>query len=541
MFLLPLLLLGLSPPAARAADCPPVRVRNPEGNYIVPGVRGDIVYRRVGGVELSLDAYVQKRGKRRPAIIIIHGGGFTSGSRAAFTGQFQEMLTRAGYNWFAVDYRLGGADRARDALDDLHAALEFIRCHAGEFQIDPNRIALLGEDTGAELALSLAASSSSRISAVVSVGGAFSVAGLSAHVNRYLKKDIESASGLFILDSTIKLWAIGADVLVVHGSADREVTAERVSQECRRLRDLELAKSCDFMPVEGAIHRPENWRPEQWGYKARMLEWLGRKLRLPKPGHAPYTTALRKDITYHSPGSARLKLDAYVPEGEGPFPAVIIAHGGGWEAGDKVTYVTPLFEPLAKAGFAWFSVDYRLTPAVRHETQLEDLRAAVRFVRLNAKRFKVDPRRVALLGESASGQMVAQLATEELPGVAAVVSFYGVYDFEGMAKEVTPRSIPARLFGLTSLDDAARETLRRSSPLHNAKKEMPPLLLVCGTRDGLFAQHEAFTQKLNEVGARYESFTLDGAPHGVENWEGRPEWAGYKQKLVDWLRAALRH
>ena len=48
-----------------------------------------------------------------------------------------------------------------------------------------------------------------------------------------------------------------------------------------------------------------------------------------------------------------------------PVPAVIVAHGGGWEAGDKVTYITPMLEPLARAGLAWFSIDYRLTPAVR--------------------------------------------------------------------------------------------------------------------------------------------------------------------------------
>jgi alpha-L-fucosidase 2 len=47
-----------------------------------------------------------------------------------------------------------------------------------------------------------------------------------------------------------------------------------------------------------------------------------------------------------------LKMNAYIPEGPGPFPTVIIAHGGGWEGGDKVVYVAPIFKPLAKAGMA---------------------------------------------------------------------------------------------------------------------------------------------------------------------------------------------
>ena len=101
-----------------------------------------------------------------------------------------------------------------------------------------------------------------------------------------------------------------------------------------------------------------------------------------------------------------------VPPGDGPFAGVILAHGGGWEAGDKVTYLTPILEPLARAGLAWFSIDYRLTPEYRHPQQLDDLRRAIRYVRHHAASFGVEPGRLAVLGESASGQMVAQLATE---------------------------------------------------------------------------------------------------------------------------------
>jgi len=96
---------------------------DPEGNFIVPGTRGAIVYRRVDGQELRLDAYLQRRGTHRPAVVVIHGGNWTSGSRIAFVGQLLETLTRAGYNWLSVDYRLGGPDRRADALDDAGRAL----------------------------------------------------------------------------------------------------------------------------------------------------------------------------------------------------------------------------------------------------------------------------------------------------------------------------------------------------------------------------------------------------------------------------------
>jgi acetyl esterase/lipase len=57
-----------------------------------------------------------------------------------------------------------------------------------------------------------------------------------------------------------------------------------------------------------------------------------------------------------------LTLDAHVPDGAGPFPTVIIVHGGGFIAGNKQTYVPPLFEPLSKGGFTWFTINYRLAP-----------------------------------------------------------------------------------------------------------------------------------------------------------------------------------
>ena len=108
---------------------------DPEGNFIVPGTRGAIVYRRVDGQELKLDAYIRRHGPRRPAVVVIHGGGWTSGSRVAFVGQLLETLTRAGYNWLSVDYRLGGPDRRADAIDDVREALAFVRAHAKELRI----------------------------------------------------------------------------------------------------------------------------------------------------------------------------------------------------------------------------------------------------------------------------------------------------------------------------------------------------------------------------------------------------------------------
>ena len=97
-----------------------------------------------------------------------------------------------------------------------------------------------------------------------------------------------------------------------------------------------------------------------------------------------------------------------------------------------------------------------------------------------------------------------------------------------------------RLFRRNVLDEESRALLRRYSPLYTAHKDMPPALLVNGTGERLWAQAQAFAQRLTELGARHEVLAVEGAPHGMENWEGRPEWAGYKQKVVEWLGERLR-
>ena len=109
------------------------------------------------------------------------------------------------------------------------------------------------------------------------------------------------------------------------------------------------------------------------------------------------TTALAVDqsnIEYGHPGNHALLLDLHVPDGPGPFPAAILVHGGGFDEGSKSTNVRPLFEPLANAGIAWFSIDYRMAPEFKFVDTREDVVAAIRWVKANAKQYHVDASKV---------------------------------------------------------------------------------------------------------------------------------------------------
>jgi acetyl esterase/lipase len=519
--------LTLAAPAF-AQSCPALQVRNADGNYIIPGVLGDIPY----SGDLALDAYVQRDAGRRPSVVVIHGGSWSSGSRAAHIGQILEVLTRAGYHWFSVDYRLGGLARYEESLDDVRSALSFIRCRATELGIDPTQLVLLGEDSGAHIAALLAAERPVGVIGAVLLGGFYDLAAIPSAARSLTGDALDRASPV------TRIVARLPPLLVVHGGADGEAPVEQARRYCNAVNQAQ--GRCRFMEAERASHRIENWWPTQWSYKREMVEWLSALTATRMPAYEPRSGSVQKDILY-SP-SAQLKLDAFVPRGSGqgkPLPAVILVHGGGWEAGDKVTYVTPLFEPLARSGLTWFSIDYRLTPEHENEDQLEDVRQAIRFVRAEHARFNIDPARIVLVGESASGQIVMQVAAED-SAIAGVVSFYGVYDLPAMVTDTSPRSLLVRLFRRTVLDDESRALLRKYSPLFRAHKGMPPVLLVNGTGERLWEQARAFAQRLTDIGARHEVIALEGAPHGLENWEGHPEWMFYKRRMVEWIRSVVR-
>jgi acetyl esterase len=473
---LPVLIAAL---AASIAPCSQPLGGRP--HYFIPGALRDVTFHD----QLTLDAYAPA-GEPRPAAIIIHG---SQGTKSTHLTQLFEVLDRAGFAWFSVDYRFS---------EDVAEAIRYVRC-PGRFNITAETV-LIGEDTGAGIALSLAARGGFR--GVVTFGA---------------KPD----------DTVFSIWKENSGVqdkptvLMFHGTADEESSAAVQEALCKQL------PHCTFHPVAGAIHNFENWHPDQWGWKEDLTAWLRGDRR-----------GLWKDIVYDRPDGRELLMDAYIPQGHKPVPAVIIVHGGGWEAGNKVTYVSPVFEPLAEAGFAWFSIDYRLTPYLHIPQQLEDVRAAIRYVRAHADRFHIDPNRIALLGESASGQLVAQTASEPCTGceVQAVVSFYGVYDFTKWADgSEWERAALKRLFS-----DWRRETLQRYSPQFSSRSGQPPMLLIQGTKDELYAGTMEYARKLKEVGAPFKLILLEGAPHGMENWEGHAEWAFYKQKFVEWLRATLR-
>ena len=266
----------------------------------------------------------------------------------------------------------------------------------------------------------------------------------------------------------------------------------------------------------------------------------------------------QKGVEFAKPGGHALLLDLHVPDGPGPFPAAILVHGGGFDAGNRATNMSPTFQPLADAGFAWFSIDYRMAPEFRFPQAKEDIDTAIKWVKANAKTYRVDTSKIVLSGESAGGYLVNYAAAHETPEtkVAAVVDIYGPVDYEKIARQ--RQDYPAR-FNMTSInghkakgggiwffqvegyDEASFAKLRELSPIHAVHKGMPPFLAIHGTRDDQvpYEQSTMMCEAMHKAGAACEVVTVEAGGHGMGGWKDADQ-QHYKADMIAWLKRTLK-
>jgi acetyl esterase/lipase len=265
----------------------------------------------------------------------------------------------------------------------------------------------------------------------------------------------------------------------------------------------------------------------------------------------PEGTVLHRDLAYVTNAHQRQKLDLYLPPGEAR-PLIVYVHGGAFLAGDKGERVP--IEYLAE-GYVVASINYRLSGDALFPAQIEDCKAAVRWLRANAVTYGLDPNRFAAFGPSAGGHLSAMLGTaggvrefevgEHLDvssRVQAVVDYFGPTDFlqmdahrlpSGQVHDV-PDSPESRLVGGPIQE--SRDKVARANPISYVTQGAPPFLIVHGDADPLVPHHqsELLAAALRQAGVPVTFYTVKDGGHGGFNDPAVPELTR------DFLAAHLR-
>ncbi len=237
----------------------------------------------------------------------------------------------------------------------------------------------------------------------------------------------------------------------------------------------------------------------------------------------PARVTVRPDVVFATGGGRELRCDIFEPPAEVRNGiGVLLVHGGGWSGGDR-SQLKGYGVLLGRKGYTCVASEYRLTGEALWPAQIEDVKAAVRYMRANAVELGIDPDRIVVSGNSAGGHLSLMAGgTGSVPefegsggndgvasGVAAVISFY------------PPTGLAARSWGgLPSLfgKGASEETLKGASPLTYAAASFPPTLLIQGNRDEVVPASEATAmyEALDALGVPVELHMYANQPHGFD-------------------------
>jgi acetyl esterase/lipase len=235
--------------------------------------------------------------------------------------------------------------------------------------------------------------------------------------------------------------------------------------------------------------------------------------KLPPPPPVPAGVTAHRDLAYIAGGHERQKLDLFVPGSPAtPRPVIVWVHGGGWSGGDK-SGCPPLRQGWTQRGYAIASLNYRLSQHAVFPAQIEDCKAAIRWLRAHAGEYRLDPERFGAWGSSAGGHLVALLGTSggvaefDVGGnlamssrVQAVMDDFGPTDFRQMdAHRIpgatlvhnSPQSPESRLVGADIGDPANAARVARANPITYVSTDDAPFLILHGDQDALVPHHQS--------------------------------------------------
>jgi acetyl esterase/lipase len=234
-----------------------------------------------------------------------------------------------------------------------------------------------------------------------------------------------------------------------------------------------------------------------------------------------------KNIPYVTSGGERQQLDLYLPNdiksAKKPYPLVLVVHGGGWASGSKdIKKFVEWSRFFAENGYIAAAINYRLRPEFVMPAQITDCKSAVRWIKVNAKKYDIDPNHLGAIGSSAGGHLVALLGTsgqtkefdldensDQSSEIQAVTDLCGPSDFLQFR---TKTQNAAGLFGEKANDE---QFIKKMSPLHQVSEKSAPILIIHAADDQTvpIEQSRSFYQALQKSGVETELIELQSGGH----------------------------
>lgn len=295
--------------------------------------------------------------------------------------------------------------------------------------------------------------------------------------------------------------------------------------------------------VEGRVEVPPGVREQ---FRKMSQRQPGRQR-----GPVPDSVVVQHDVEYGRAGDKPLLLDLVRPKQptKEALPVVVFIHGGAWRGGNKAGGIGNVARLVATGNYVGASVEYRLSGEAIWPAQIHDCKAAIRWLRANAKKYGIDPDKIAVWGGSAGGHLVSMLGTsgdvKELEGaggspgvssrVSCVVDFCGPSNFLAPKKFEGGREPGAVTHLLGGTVEEKKEMARQASPITYVSKDDPPFLIVHGTDDATvpFEQAQMLYDALKKVDVAVSFIKIEGGGHGI----GGPE---VTERVTAFLEKHLR-
>lgn|GEM_PF-204149 len=555
----------------------------------------------------KLDIYLPAEGNGPfPVILHLHGGAFAIGDKRDIHLLPLLKGLQRGYAVVSVNYRLSGEAIFPAGLQDIKAAIRWLRANQQEYHLDGNRIAAWGGSAGGYYVAMVCLTANVAELDDLSLGNPQYPCHVQAAVDwfgpiDFLAMDKQLAgSGLGLPDHSeadspesrymgakiteiqdqvrraSPMTYVHADmppILIQHGRLDPMVPVQQSMVFVQKLKELAGHERFEFDILENAGHGDPLFETDE--NMNRVFQFIDRYLKRPggkvepvaigqglrpakhyaiqdepPPADTGHIKRRFLDIPYATLSPAQ-KLDIYLPdEGDGPFPVIVSIHGGAFMGCDKADLqVLPMLEGL-KRGYAVVAINYRLSGEARFPALVHDAKAAVRWIRANARRYHFDPGRIAAWGGSAGAYLAAMLGTsagvrelEDLSmgnadrpsTVQAVVTWYGPTDFSKMDEQLTRLGLPpapgmehngvyspeSLLLGeqITRIPDR----VKAANPETYITPAAPPFLLQHGTMDAVVPVQQSinFAARLEQALGRdrVELVLLEGAEHADPRFE----------------------